>query len=276
MKKNFLKYAEILKKNGIKKSLSEIQRFVSDYFDIPLPKVIAFDFDFSEKMEKKLQEFCLKRGEGIPFSYLTGFAYFYGRKFFVDESVLVPRPETEHIVEFVLKKLPWDFKGRILDCCTGSGNIAITFAKELKNAEVFASDISKNAVKVAKRNSLYHNADVSFILCDKLDCFKPKSFDLIVANPPYIGFLEKDFLEKEVLNEPHIALFGGEKGYEFLEDFLRQAILCVKEKGLIIFEMGYNQIDDVRFFANNVLENVKIRFLKDLNGYFRVGVIENA
>ena len=276
MKKEVLKHINFLKGRGVLNPALEVQRFISEKFNIPLPKVIAGDFDFSEEIEENLKDFCEKRAKGIPYAYILGVAYFWGRRFFVNPDVLVPRPETETIVDFVLKKVGKGFKGTLLDCCTGSGNLGITLAKELVLAKVFASDLSLNALKVAKENAKNLSADLSFIQCDKLYCFKEKSFDVIVANPPYIGIKEKNTLEREVLNEPDIALFGGEEGYEFLRDFLIQALKVVKEKGLIVFEIGYNQSESIKTIAKDLCKGQNLYFVKDLNGHLRVGVIENA
>ena len=276
MKKEVLKYINFLKDRGISNPVLEVQRFISEKFNIPLHKVIAGDFDFSEKLEESLKDFCEKRVKGFPYGYILGFTYFRGRRFYVNSDVLIPRPETETIVEFVLKKVGKGFKGTLLDCCTGSGNLGITLAKELPFAKVFASDIYLNALKVAWKNAENLSADLSFVQCDKLCCFKEKSFDVIVANPPYVGIKEKNTLEKEVLNEPEIALFGGEEGYEFFKDFLFQALKVVKEKGLIVFEMGYNQSESIKTVANELLKGQNLYFIKDLNGHLRVGVLENA
>ncbi len=276
MKKEVLKYINFLRDRGVLNPALEVQRFISDKFNIPFHRVIAGDFDFSEKMEESLKDFCEKRAKGIPYAYISGFAYFWGRRFYVNPDVLIPRPETETVVDFVLKKVDKGFKGTLLDCCTGSGNLGITLVKELPYAKVFASDLSLNALRLAKKNAENLSADLSFVQCDKLCCFREKSFDVIVANPPYIGIKEKNTLEREVLNEPKIALFGGEEGYEFLRDFLIQALKVVKGKGLIVFEIGYNQSESIKNIANELLKGQNLYFIKDLNGHLRVGVIENA
>ncbi len=276
MKKEVLKYINFLKDRGISSPALEVQRFISEKFNIPLHKVIAGDFDFSENMEESLKDFCERRAKGVPYAYILGFTYFWGRRFFVNPHVLIPRPETEIIVDFVFKKVGKGFKGALLDCCTGSGNLGITLAKELPFAKVFASDLSLNALKVAKKNAENLAANLNLIECDKLCCFKEKSIDIIVANPPYVGFKEKDSLEREVLNEPEIAVFGGDEGHEFLKDFLIQALKVVKENGVIVFEIGYNQSESVKSIANELLNKQNLYFVKDLNGHLRVGVIENA
>ncbi|BBB32185.1 release factor glutamine methyltransferase [Thermotomaculum hydrothermale] len=276
MKRKFLKYIDSLKKKGIKEPLLEIQRFISEKFSIPLVDVITGDFEFTPEIAKELETFVKKRADGIPYAYILGFTHFWGRKFFVSPDVLIPRPETEVIVDFVLKKFGNGFKGKILDCCTGSGNIAISLALEMPEAVVFASDISIKALNIARKNAENLNANISLINCDKLNCLKAHSIDIILANPPYIGLSEKYSLEREVLNEPHIALFGGDKGYEFLEEFLNKAVLIVKEKGIIVFEIGYNQRKEVESLTREIFKKSDIYFLKDLNGHFRVGVIENA
>ncbi len=275
MKKVFLEYARVLGKGGVENPLTEIQRFVSDSFRIPFAKVVAFDFKLSNEIIEKIDFFCKERAKGVPYAYIVGFTEFFGRKFLVNKHVLIPRPETEHIVEFVLDRVSKDFKGTILDCCTGSGNIAVTLAAELRNSFVVASDISQNALKLALRNASLHNAEIFPICCDKVKCFGEKSFDLITANPPYISIKERVSLEREVLNEPHIALFGGDKGTEFIEEMIIQGLRVLKTGGLLVFEIGYNQKEAISDFLKETgIE--KFYFLKDLNGHYRIGVIENA
>ncbi len=276
MKKEILKYIEFLKAKGVSNPVIEIERYISEAFNIPFYRVVAFDLEFTKEIEEGIKDFCNKRAEGIPYAYILGFTHFWGRKFMVTPDVLIPRPETEIIVDFVLKKVGKGFNGKLLDCCTGSGNLAVTFAAEMPNANVFASDYSLKALNIAYKNAENIKVEVGFFQCDKLACLKEEAFDIVVANPPYIGLKEKDMLEKEVLNEPHLALFGGENGYEFFEKFLIQAKNVLKEKGIIVFEIGYNQRDDIESLVLKLLGNVNLYFLKDLNGYFRVGVIEYA
>ncbi|MDR7371125.1 peptide chain release factor N(5)-glutamine methyltransferase [Flavobacterium aquidurense] len=148
----------------------------------------------------------------IPIQYLLGKTSFYGLDFEVNENVLIPRPETEELVEWIVNengKADKTKKIKILDIGTGSGCIAISLAKNLPNAEVFAIDVSKKAIETAKRNAINNNVDVAFVLLDilkteELQC----NFDIIVSNPPYVRNLEKEEIKKNVLEyEPHLALF---------------------------------------------------------------------
>ncbi len=277
MKNVLIEFSNILSDCGVNNALIEIQRFLSDVFNIPLSRIIAGDFEFTEEMENRLKDFVSRRALGVPYSYITGFAYFYGLRFAVNQHVLIPRPETEILVEYILKRELSDFKGTVLDCCTGCGNIAISLGLQMKEASIIATDISKFAVLTGYKNSAYHSAkNVFFMVADKLEAFKPESFDIIVANPPYIGFKEENILEKEVLNEPYSALFGGEEGFEFTYDLLVQAKKVLKKDGYMVFEMGYNQKEIIEGIIKSLFPGNSYFFLKDLNGHYRAGVIEGA
>lgn len=212
-----------------------------------------------EKVEKEVEE----RLTGKPLWYVTGSADFYGREFFVDESVLIPRPETEELVENALKAIKDGDK--VLDLCTGSGAIAVTVAKESK-AEVYASDISAAALATAKKNAENLDANVTFIESDMFENIDGK-FDVIISNPPYISEKDMKNLQKEVTFEPDIALFGGEDGLMFYRAIAEKAKDFLVENGKLFLECGYDQSVAI---TNLLTDFYTVEVIKDLEGKERI------
>lgn len=180
----------------------------------------------------------------VPIQYLLGKTNFYGLEFEVNENVLIPRPETEELVEWILnenKKEGKSKKIKVLDIGTGSGCIAISLAKNLPNAEVYGIDVSKKAIETAKRNAINNNVDVTFMYLDILDTdVLACNFDIIVSNPPYVRNLEKDEIKKNVLDyEPHLALFVDDN--DALIFYRKIAVLAksgLKDDGQLYFEIN--------------------------------------
>ena len=201
-----------------------------------------------------------RRAAGEPTQHLTGKQEFWGLEFEVTPDVLIPRPETEHLIEVTLdrlavrqlragRKLTLSGEGlQIADIGTGSGCIAISLAKELPTATIYATDISSAALAVAQRNAMCHNvADrVRFLEGNLLDMVATQ-LDLIASNPPYIGRREATTLMREVRDhEPEIALCGGEEGYEFYADLITQSAAHLKPTGLLVLELGHNSLPAVQ------------------------------
>lgn len=211
------------------------------------------------KIRKILKKLAIDK---IPIQYIFNEQNFYGYTFYVDSSVLIPRMDTEILVEQVLKNIKGDEK--ILDIGTGSGAIGITIAKEFKNTKVILSDISDKAINVAKIN--IKNLDVSNVEILKSDIFKDMSdykFDIIVSNPPYIDEIsEKQYMSDDTIYEPEIALYAENEGYYFYEEISKEAKNYLKDDGKIFFEIGFNQ-------ASRVVEILK------LNGYREIEVIKD-
>lgn len=184
--------------------------------------------------------------DGKPLQYITQKQEFMGIDFFVNEDVLIPQPDTEILVETVLdicKK--YDKQSlRILDLCTGSGAIAISLSKIL-NTQVFASDVSTKALKVAEKNNVMNNTKVEFIESNLFEKINGEKFDIIVSNPPYIKNEEIKSLSKQVQNEPYIALAGGEDGLDFYRKIIDEAYKYINKNGYLCLEIGYDQKEDL-------------------------------
>ncbi|BFM41993.1 peptide chain release factor N(5)-glutamine methyltransferase [Flavobacterium sp. CFS9] len=180
----------------------------------------------------------------VPIQYLLGKTHFYGLDFEVNENVLIPRPETEELVEWIINENSGGTKSKkikILDIGTGSGCIAISLAKNLPHAEVYAIDVSKKAIATAKRNAVRNKVDVTFMLQDILEAEELKqNFDVIVSNPPYVRNLEKQEIKKNVLDyEPHLALFVDDNdALIFYRKIAELAKKNLSEKGQLYFEIN--------------------------------------
>jgi release factor glutamine methyltransferase len=207
-----------------------------------------------------------ERLAGKPTQYITGRQEFYGREFRVTPAVLIPRPETEHLVETAIQSLASG--GRIIDVGTGSGAIAISVALEL-HTPVLACDLSLDALVVARRNAQTLAAPVEFIAADLLTPFAPGSFDAVLSNPPYIPLTDRDSLQREVRDyEPELALYGGPEGNDVYAKLFAQAARVVKPGGLLIVELGLGSLDAVLAMAQTAWHDIKT--IDDLAGIPRV------
>jgi release factor glutamine methyltransferase len=242
-----------------------------------------------------------QRIAGTPTQYLTGKQEFWGLEFAVEPGVLIPRPETEHIIEVALERLgqakglPAAMDGagfRIVDVGTGSGCLAVALAHELPGAEVFATDISAQALAVARRNAARHESRVHFVQCSLLDAFVSRSlfdeqsaftnhaslsFDLIVSNPPYLGRADEALIPREVReHEPAEALFGGEQGAELYGPLVAQAARLLRPGGILVMELNYNSLERVRPIFDAWEAWTRIRATHDLAGIPRVIAAERV
>ena len=221
-----------------------------------------------EKFSEMLADYII---DEIPIEYILGYTYFYGNKINVNKDVLIPRDETEELVE---KALGYIAKGdKVLDLCTGSGAIAIALKKEIKDIEVFASDISLKALDVAKENAKNNDCEINFVQGDLLQPFVEKElFDVIVSNPPYIS---KNYqLNNFVKKEPSIALYAENEGLEKYELIVKQLSNVLKKGGVILFEIGYDQKEALLNVCEKYLENYDFNCYKDLSGKDRIIVVK--
>jgi len=208
-----------------------------------------------------------ERMQGKPTQYITGRQEFYGRDFRVAPGVLIPRPETEHVVEMALRLAP--NATRILDVGTGSGALAVTLRLEAAAHVVAGCDISPAALTMAARNADLLAAPVQLVCCDLLAPFAAASMDLIVSNPPYVPESDAPGLQREVRDwEPHVALFGGATGLEIYERLARDAPRVLRPGGWLIVELGFNTAERVAAMFSGAWHNVEIA--PDLAGIPRV------
>jgi len=223
------------------------------------------DIDYLKKYlePSKLEEGIRRLENGEPVQYIVGNVDFYGYNFIVNKNVLIPRFETEELVDRTIKYIKKYLSDNldIVDLGTGSGCIAITLKKEL-NCNIDAVDISKDALEVAKLNAKNNNVDINFIEGDML---KPlsKKYDVIISNPPYISYNEKiDEIVKN--NEPHTALYADDDGLYYYKEIIKNAANYLKEKAIIAFEIGYLQGNILKEYALNYFTNVIVE--QDLSG----------
>ncbi|HET8547600.1 MAG TPA: peptide chain release factor N(5)-glutamine methyltransferase [Bryobacteraceae bacterium] len=185
-----------------------------------------------------------ERMRGKPTQYITGVQEFYGREFVVTPDVLIPRPETEHVIDAAIERVTRG--SRVVDVGCGSGAIAATIALEC-DASVWASDISLAALHIASHNARRLGASVHYVAADLLDPFPAGSMDVVVSNPPYVGLGDRESLQREVRDfEPEVALYAGPTGNEIYQRLIREAERVLRPGGWLIFELGYRSLDAVR------------------------------
>ena len=219
--------------------------------------------------EEELKEIIEELKTGKPYQQILGHTEFYGKKFFVDENVLIPRPETEELVELAKIEIQ-NLKSKIqnlklLDIGTGSGIIPITLKKHFKNAEISAMDISEKALEIAKKNADFHKKEINFIQADFLNTELTEKYDIIISNPPYIGIEENIEIEDSVKGfEPNIALFSPTSdALIFYRKIAKDAEQFLNENGMIFLEINQKLGKETLELFSNYSES---RLIKDLSG----------
>lgn len=227
-----------------------------------------------EKFEKGVKRLL----NNEPLNYVLGYSYFYGYKLQVSKGCLIPRFETEELVGKILSYYDEYYKGQqinVADIGTGSGAIAIALKKEEPNMNLVASDISIDALNIAKVNAKNNNADIEFLQGSMVEPLIEKGIklDILVSNPPYIKVDE--ILEESVKGyEPHVALFGGEDGLKFYRMIFKDASKVLKDKAFMFFEMGYDQKENLTKLAREYFKEAKIEVFKDINNKDRMLMVQ--
>ena len=275
-------------KNFFKKSLSEIYPIteidsfffllIEEYLNLKrIDTVLKPDFKIDEEKLSLLNSALAKLKQEIPVQYIIGETEFYGLPFYVNVNTLIPRPETEELVEWIIGEVKQlqlaEFTTlKILDIGTGTGCIPISLVKNLTDVAVSAIDVSKEALEVAAKNAELNNVAVNFLEVDILEATDlPNSFDIVISNPPYVRELEKAEIQNNVLkNEPHLALFVSDENplifYDKIADLAKENL---SKKGFLFFEINqYLGQESVQLLKNKGFTNIKLR--QDLFGNDRM------
>ena len=255
-----------LKKNNIKSALIDSEILLSAAINKNREFVILnLDYNVSDKQYNYFQEMVNQRSKGKPIAYLTEKKFFWKHEFYVNEKVLIPRPDTEIIIEQVLKIYKNKNNINFLDIGFGSGCILLSVLKERKDFKATGIDISNYALKVCKinANKLGVNSRVRLIKSD-IDKFSNGKYDLIISNPPYIKNFDLKYLEKDVIKfEPKLALDGGLDGISEIRKIINQSSELIKNGGKLVLEIAYNQKEEVKlllkkncFYINSVVKDL--------------------
>ncbi len=228
------------------------------------------DSKLTQDQSNQYEDLVIQRVKGFPVAYLVGQREFYDLTFYVNTSVLIPRPETELLIELVLERISGNSRYEILELGTGSGAIAITLAKHCPNAYVTAVDLSVDALAVAKANAQnFGIKNITFALSNWFEKLAEKKFDFIVSNPPYIAKNDPHLVRGDVCFEPSMALIAGGDGLACLRMIISGASVYLKTGGWLLFEHGYDQANDCRKLLEQY-DFSNILVCKDLAGIHRV------
>lgn len=298
--------AAFLRKAGIEDAAKEAELIITEVLKINKTELYTYSFNISASLSESIDILTTRRCMGEPLQYIIGHVDFYGLKINVGKGVLIPRPETELLVEETIKAV-WSVKCRvssvkrevssadcqvssdgqelslitsqpslkILDLCTGSGCIALAIAKHFPDAIVYGVDFSEKAIEYAIKNARENNIlNVQFVVGDLFESLPVCYFDCIVSNPPYIKSTEIQNLQREIRDyEPIEALLGGENGLDFYRRILRESPVFLKKGGVLAMELGVNQSSDiVKLALDSGFKNV--RLVKDYAGIKRIFIGE--
>jgi release factor glutamine methyltransferase len=229
------------------------------------------------QLEPRFSEWLTRRERREPSAYIVGNREFWGLDFVVSPAVLIPRPETELVVEAALALVDGLASPRIADVGTGSGCIAVAIAHELPHCHIVATDVSADALAVARANAERHGVEdrIEFIAASYLGGVED-DFDLIAANPPYVRDGDKAALSRDVRHEPDVALFGGQQGLRDIEAVLETAIVKLRPHGWLVMEFGFGQEDDVRALIDRRPALRLDHLREDLQGLARTAIIQRT
>ena len=252
-----------LNEKNIDDSTLKCKVVLSEILSVQKEFLIIHDLqNLNKNQETKYKEFLVRLADNEPLQYIINRQEFMKLNFFVDNNVLIPQPDTEILVEKIIEiSKSTNKKLKILDLCTGSGAIAISLAKNIINSEIYASDISKEALNIAKLNVKKNEVQINLIESDLFENIHEYDFDIIVSNPPYIKSEIIDLLDEEVKKEPVLALDGGNDGLDFYRIIAIKAKDYLKENGILALEIGYDQKDQIneilKYEGYKQIENIK-------------------
>ena len=268
--------SQFLEKKGIESARMNAELILAHILECQrLDLYLRFNQPLNKIETDTYRDFISRRGNFEPYQYIVGNVEFYGLKFFVDKNVLIPRQETEILIETILEKYPKDEELKIFDIGTGSGNIPISLAINLPESKVISIDISQDAIKIAEQNREFHDLNSrigiikSDIITDTLEKYN-NTFDIIVSNPPYVKNEEFKTLQKEITEfEPDIAVTDFDDGLKFYKEISIKSKTLLKENGILFFEVGEGQAEDVKeIMSENGFKNIEIQ--KDLSEIDRI------
>ena len=230
--------------------------------------------DVLDKFSEMLSDYII---DYKPIEYVLGYTYFYGNKIYVNEHTLIPRNETEEVVEKSLQVIRESGYKSVLDLASGSGAIALSVKNVFPNIDVIGSDVSAEALKVAKKNAEALKVNVDFIESDLLDYFTSNNmhFDVIISNPPYVSE-NYELPNKIIEHEPKLALYAKEDGLFYYRKILEDVNKVLNPNGTLILEIGYDQGESIKALAKDILKNCKVEVLKDLANNDRIVIIKQA
>ena len=266
-----MKLKDWLKRNRSFFGDSDLRFLIKNVFNLSQEETLGSDVYIDLQKLQYLDEIKELCTSGMPLAYILGKEEFFGYEFRVNRNALIPRPETELIVEKAIEIINKNNLKTILDLGCGSGNIAISIRKGVgSDVSIIASDVSRKAAEVARNNAELNRVKVLVVNTDLLDAFKSESFDLIISNPPYV---ESGHIKGSLLFEPRVALDGGEDGLDLISKILKQAHYYIKPRGYLIIEVGYQHKQAVDKLVKAEAPFYKLEeWIKDYSEIFR-GVI---
>lgn len=270
---NLKKATEILSESGVVEARREANSLLAFVLNKDRTFLIAHsEYELSDEETSRFQDVLERRKQREPFQYIVGKQEFYGLDFFITKDVLIPRPETELIVEAAIEILQSEKNPRFLEIGVGSGCISVSVLYQNRTATATGLDISENALKIALRNAETHKVSerLELKISDVFAELEEEKFDLIVSNPPYIPSEDFDELQLEVRDfEPQIALTDGKDGLSIVEKIIEDAPKFLKSEGFLLMEIGIDQSNAVReMFSPNIWNQVE--FTNDLQGIPRM------
>lgn len=272
-----LKYGKIeLEKNKIEDASIIAKILIQYVLKIDKNKIIIEKEKEVEKIkEEEYKKYIKEIVQGKPIQYIINNQEFMKLNFFVNENVLIPQPDTEILVEKVLEIVKENMESKILDICTGSGAIGISLAYYLNKAKLTLADISSKALEISKINAKRNNVEekIKFINSDMFEKIEEK-YNIIVSNPPYIKTNIIPTLDKQVQNEPYIALDGGKDGLKFYRILIDEAPKHLEKDGILIFEIGYDQKEDIENLVKENKNYKSMQVMKDLSQNDRVVILK--